>query len=226
MSGKRRPGRAAPCGIVPRMTIEPKPARRKSRAKASVAGAPASAVDSAPASATAAEAASAAASPSRSPSPSDALPEVVIYADGACSGNPGPGGWGAILISPATGKRIEISGAEPETTNNRMEMTAVLEALGRLKRKSRVRIITDSRYIVDGMNGWIHAWRRNGWKTANRKPVKNRELWEALSAFETRHDLTLEWIRGHQGHPENERCDRMAVEAYQNLVRLRRGPAA
>ena len=107
-----------------------------------------------------------------------------------------------------------------------MELTAVLEALGRLKRRSRVRVVTDSRYIVDGMNGWIHGWRKNGWKTADKKPVKNRDLWEALSAFEARHEMTLEWVRGHQGHPENERCDQMAVEAYKNLARLRKGPPA
>jgi ribonuclease HI len=151
-------------------------------------------------------------------------PEVTLYTDGACSGNPGPGGWGASLLSSGSGRRLEISGAEAQTTNNRMELTGVIEGLRRLKRPSRVRVVTDSRYIVDGMKGWIHTWQKNGWRTADKKPVKNRELWEELIQFTHRHDLRFEWIRGHQGHRENERCDRMAVEAYENLLRLRKGP--
>jgi len=147
-------------------------------------------------------------------------PRVELYADGACSGNPGPGGWAAILTNPTTGRRLEISGGELNTTNNRMELTAVIEGLRRLKRPSCVRVVTDSRYLVDGMNGWIHGWRRNGWKTADKKPVKNQELWEALSALAREHEIVFEWIRGHEGHAENERCDRMAVEAYRNLMRL------
>lgn len=145
-------------------------------------------------------------------------PEVTLYADGACTGNPGPGGWGAILISTGTGRRIEMSGSDPDTTNNRMEMTAVIEGLRRLKRPCRVHIVTDSKYLVDGMKSWIHSWRRNGWKTADRKPVRNRELWEELIRLSDTHEADFQWIRGHAGHEENERCDKMAVDAYKALL--------
>ncbi len=144
--------------------------------------------------------------------------EVALYADGACTGNPGPGGWGTILISRDSGRRVELSGSDPDTTNNRMEMIAVIEGLRRLKRPCRVRVVTDSRYVVDGMKSWIHSWRRNGWKTADRKPVKNRELWEELSRLSGIHRMQFEWIRGHAGHEENERCDQLAVNAYRKLL--------
>ena len=153
-----------------------------------------------------------------------ALPAVTLFADGACSGNPGPGGWGAILVSPASGKRLEISGADLDTTNNRMEMIGIIEGLRRLKGKSRVRVVTDSRYVVDGMKSWIHAWRRNGWLTSDKKPVKNRDLWERLSDLGREHETAFEWVRGHEGHAENERCDAMARAAIDTARKLAAGP--
>jgi ribonuclease HI len=154
----------------------------------------------------------------------DTLPTVALYADGACSGNPGPGGWGAILVSPASGKRLEISGADLDTTNNRMEMIGVIEGLRRLKARSRVRVVTDSRYVVDGMKSWIFAWRRNGWLTSDKKPVKNRDLWELLSDLSREHETAFEWVRGHEGHAENERCDAMARAAIDTARKLAAGP--
>jgi ribonuclease HI len=154
----------------------------------------------------------------------DMLPTVILFADGACSGNPGPGGWGAILVSPASGKRLEISGADLDTTNNRMEMIGIIEGLRRLKGKSRVRVVTDSRYVVDGMKSWIHAWRRNGWLTSDKKPVKNRDLWEQLSDLGREHETAFEWVRGHEGHAENERCDAMARAAIDTARKLAAGP--
>jgi ribonuclease HI len=154
----------------------------------------------------------------------DPLPDVTLYSDGACSGNPGPGGWAAILVCQQSGKRLEISGADLDTTNNRMEMTGVIEALKRLKSKSRVRVVTDSRYVVDGMKSWIHSWRRNGWRTADKKPVKNQDLWELLSDLEREHEISFEWIRGHEGHAENERCDAMARAAIDTARKLAKGP--
>ena len=137
--------------------------------------------------------------------------DVVMYTDGACSGNPGPGGWGTVLIA---GKhRKELSGGERETTNNRMEMMAAISALEALKRPSRVALWTDSTYLRDGITKWIHAWRKRGWKTADRKPVKNQDLWERLDAAIRPHDVEIHWVRGHDGHPENERADRLAVAA-------------
>ncbi len=148
----------------------------------------------------------------------EARPSVVLYADGACSGNPGPGGWGAILVDVATGRELEMSGAEARTTNNRMELTGVLEGLRRLKQPSRVKVVTDSRYVADGMSRWIHSWIRNGWKTSDRKPVKNQELWQALILQTEIHDVSFEWTAGHAGHDGNERCDRLAVNAYHRLI--------
>jgi ribonuclease HI len=164
----------------------------------------------------------AAASPA-APNP-EALPDVSLYADGACSGNPGPGGWGAILVSPASGKRLEFSGADLDTTNNRMEMIGIIEGLQRLKVRSRVRVVTDSRYVVDGMKSWIHGWRRNGWLTSDKKPVKNKDLWEMLSELTRRHEIVFEWVRGHEGHAENERCDAMARAAIDTARKLAAGP--
>jgi ribonuclease HI len=139
------------------------------------------------------------------------MPHVTIYTDGACSGNPGPGGWGAILISGQ--HRKELNGGEPATTNNRMELQAAIEALGALKRRSRVDLYSDSAYVRDGITKWIFGWRRNGWRTADNKPVKNAELWQLLDAARARHDVTWHWVKGHAGHPENERADALAREA-------------
>jgi ribonuclease HI len=140
---------------------------------------------------------------------------IVIHTDGACSGNPGPGGWGAILHWK--GHEKELSGAEPETTNNRMELMAAIAALEALKRRSKVRLVTDSTYVRDGVTKWIHGWKRNGWKTAAKKPVKNDDLWKRLDAIASKHDVTWEWVKGHAGHPENERADQLARDAIATL---------
>lgn len=136
---------------------------------------------------------------------------VDIYTDGACSGNPGPGGWGAVLRY--RGVERELSDGEPLTTNNRMEMTAAIAALEALKRPSRVRLHTDSVYLRDGITKWIHAWKTRGWKTAGRTRVKNQDLWERLAAALQNHSVHWIWIKGHAGHPENERADRLARAA-------------
>ena len=136
------------------------------------------------------------------------LPEVEIFTDGACKGNPGPGGWGAILRSG--GKERELSGGEQLTTNNRMELMAAIEALKALKKPCHVQLWTDSNYVRDGITKWIHGWRRNGWKTADRKPVKNAELWQALTEACAPHRVDWHWVKGHAGHPENERADQLA----------------
>ena len=138
------------------------------------------------------------------------MSEVTIYTDGACSGNPGPGGWGAILISGE--HRKELNGGEAETTNNRMELTAAIEALNALKRPCTVALYTDSVYVRDGITKWIHGWRRNGWRTADKEPVKNAELWQALEQALKRHKVDWHWVKGHAGHPENERADELARE--------------
>ena len=133
---------------------------------------------------------------------------VEVFTDGACSGNPGPGGWGAILRF--NGKVRELSGGEASTTNNRMELMAAIEALNALKEPCHVMMHTDSKYVMDGISGWIHGWKRNGWKTADKKPVKNAELWQALDEANRRHKVTWEWVKGHAGHAENERADELA----------------
>jgi ribonuclease HI len=136
------------------------------------------------------------------------LPQVEIFTDGACRGNPGPGGWAALL---RTGdKEREISGGEKLTTNNRMELLAAIEALNALKRPCNVQIHTDSSYVRDGIMKWIHGWQRNGWRTADRKPVKNAELWQQLLDAESRHRVEWHWVKGHSGHPENDRVDAIA----------------
>ncbi len=142
--------------------------------------------------------------------PDNARPEIVIYTDGACSGNPGPGGWGAILMSGA--HRKELSGGEQVSTNNRMELMAAIAALEALKKPSKVELHTDSVYLRDGITKWIHGWKRNGWKTADKKPVKNAELWQQLDAARSRHEIDWRWVKGHAGHPENERADELARE--------------
>lgn len=144
---------------------------------------------------------------------------VVIFTDGACSGNPGPGGWGAILTYDGHAK--EISGGEAETTNNRMELTAAISALEALKRNSRVELHTDSSYLRDGITKWIHGWKRNGWRTADKKPVKNAELWQRLEEATKRHDIAWHWVKGHAGHPENERADELAREAMKPFQEAR-----
>jgi len=141
----------------------------------------------------------------------DSRPWVDIFTDGACSGNPGPGGWGAILRYKKTEK--ELSGAAPETTNNRMEMMAAIAALEALKRPSRVRVHTDSTYLRNGITQWIHAWKARGWKTAAKKPVKNVDLWRRLEAAIARHQVRWIWVKGHAGHAENERADALARAA-------------
>ena len=136
---------------------------------------------------------------------------VEIYTDGACRGNPGPGGWGALLT---VGEHVkELSGAELLTTNNRMELTAVIRALEALKRPSELRIFTDSEYVRRGITEWVRSWKARGWKTADRKPVKNQDLWERLDALATGHQIEWRWVRGHSGIPGNERVDRLANEA-------------
>jgi len=137
-------------------------------------------------------------------------PRVVIHTDGACSGNPGPGGWGAIL--EAGKHRKEIKGGEPLTTNNRMELSAAIEALEALKAPSDVDLYTDSNYLRGGITSWIKGWKKNGWRTADRKPVKNAELWERLEKAADRHTVRWHWVKGHHGHDENERADELARE--------------
>jgi len=133
---------------------------------------------------------------------------VEIFTDGACSGNPGPGGWGALLRFGADEK--ELCGGEAQTTNNRMELQAAIEALNALNRPARVELHTDSKYLRSGITEWIDKWKRNGWRTANRKPVKNDDLWHALDEVRQRHDISWHWVKGHAGHPENERADELA----------------
>ena len=133
---------------------------------------------------------------------------VEIYSDGACRGNPGPGGWGAVLRFNGTEK--ELFGGEAATTNNKMELTAVIRALEALTRPSKVHVYTDSQYVQKGIKEWIHGWKRNGWKTAAKEPVKNKELWIELDALRGKHEIEWHWVKGHAGHPENERADRLA----------------
>ena len=135
-------------------------------------------------------------------------PNVTIYTDGACAGNPGPGGWGAILISGS--HRRELAGGEATTTNNRMELMGAISALEALKGPARVDIHTDSEYVQKGISGWINGWKRNGWRTSARQPVKNADLWQRLDAAQATHDVRWHWLRGHAGHPENERADELA----------------
>jgi ribonuclease HI len=141
------------------------------------------------------------------------MPDLFAYTDGACSGNPGPGGWGALLIArdgEAILKERELNGGEALTTNNRMELMAAISALEALERPSTITLVTDSAYVKNGIGGWIEGWKRNGWRTADRKPVKNEDLWRRLDEARARHRVTWEWIKGHAGHPENERADELA----------------
>jgi ribonuclease HI len=136
------------------------------------------------------------------------MKEVAAFTDGACRGNPGPGGWGVVLRFGSRDK--ELCGGEPQTTNNRMEMTAAIRALESLRERCRVQVYTDSVYLKNGITEWLPNWRRRGWRTADRKPVKNQDLWEALAALTERHDVSWHWVKGHAGHPENERADALA----------------
>lgn len=138
-------------------------------------------------------------------------PLVEIFTDGACSGNPGPGGWGALLRYGSIEK--ELSGGEPDTTNNRMEMTAAIMALEALKKPSRVTLTTDSQYLKDGVTKWLEGWIKRGWKTADKKPVKNADLWQRLQTALAPHEVEIRWVRGHNGHAENERVDQLACAA-------------
>ena len=143
------------------------------------------------------------------------MTELFAYTDGACSGNPGPGGWGVLLVARKNGETLrarELSGGAAETTNNRMELLAAINALEVLERPSQINIVTDSAYVKDGVTGWIHGWKRNGWKTAAKKPVKNEDLWRRLDEAQHRHEVIWEWVKGHAGHPENERADELARE--------------
>ena len=141
------------------------------------------------------------------------MPDLFAYTDGACSGNPGPGGWGALLIAregDTVLRERELSGGEAETTNNRMELLAAITALESLTRASKITVVTDSAYVKNGVTQWIHGWKRNGWKTSTKKPVKNVDLWQRLDEAQARHEVRWEWIKGHAGHEENERADELA----------------
>ena len=141
--------------------------------------------------------------------------EVEIFTDGACSGNPGPGGWGAILR--VANRERELSGGDPATTNNRMELMAAIMALEALKRPCKVRLLTDSNYVRDGVTKWIHGWKKNGWRTADKKPVKNVELWQRLDTARAPHQVDWIWVKGHSGHAENERADQLARDEIEKL---------
>ncbi|MCC5963540.1 MAG: ribonuclease HI [Rhodobacteraceae bacterium] len=151
---------------------------------------------------------------------------LVAYTDGACSGNPGPGGWGVLLQALRDDQVIReraLQGGESETTNNRMELMAAITALETLERPSEVTIVTDSAYVKNGVTSWIHGWKRNGWRTAARKPVKNVELWQRLDAAQARHKVRWEWVKGHAGHPENERADALARAGMAPFQRGKQG---
>jgi ribonuclease HI len=153
--------------------------------------------------------------------PSAPLPFVQLFTDGACSGNPGPGGWAYILRHPATGKTVEASGGEAGTTNNRMELQALISGLQALKRRTDVEVVTDSEYVARGCREWLPGWKRNGWKRREGKalkPLKNVEHWQKLDELLARHQVRFTVVRGHSGHPENERCDELAVAAAQQFA--------
>jgi ribonuclease HI len=147
-------------------------------------------------------------------------PQVIIHTDGACSGNPGPGGWGAILQSG--GKTRELKGGELATTNNRMELMAAIQALEALTRDCRVELHTDSQYVMKGISEWIHNWKRRGWMTADKKPVKNDDLWKRLDAARLRHQVDWRWVKGHAGHELNERADQLAREGMLETLEAKR----
>lgn len=140
---------------------------------------------------------------------------VQIYTDGACKGNPGLGGWGALLRYK--GRELELCGGEADTTNNRMELLAVIQGLGALKRQSKVLLVTDSKYVMQGMQQWLAGWKKRGWKTASNQPVKNRDLWERLDALVQQHEVQWQWVAGHTGHPGNERADQLANKGVEEM---------
>lgn len=144
------------------------------------------------------------------------MKNVVIYTDGACRGNPGPGGWGALLIY--SGRKKTINGAEPDTTNNRMELTAAIKALAALREPCNVDLYTDSKYVQKGITEWLSGWKARGWKKADRQPVKNADLWEMLDNETSRHKVNWHWVKGHSGHPENEYADQVANQAIDDLI--------
>ena len=146
-------------------------------------------------------------------------PQVTIFTDGACSGNPGPGGWGAVLISGENER--EICGGEPATTNNRMELMAAIQALETLKRPCKVELHTDSQYVRNGITQWINGWKARGWRTADKKPVKNDDLWKRLDAARARHEVDWRWVKGHNGHELNERADRLANKGMTEMLAAR-----
>jgi ribonuclease HI len=153
---------------------------------------------------------------------------LFAYTDGACSGNPGPGGWGVLLVArdgETVRRERELQGGEPATTNNRMELAAAIAALEALRRPSRITVVTDSAYVKNGITSWIAGWRRNGWRTADGRPVKNADLWQRLDAAQARHQVTWNWIRGHAGHPENERADALARAGMAPFLPSRPGRA-
>ncbi|VAW02692.1 Ribonuclease HI [hydrothermal vent metagenome] len=146
------------------------------------------------------------------------MAELLAYTDGACSGNPGPGGWGVLLQAVENGevrKERALKGGEADTTNNRMELLAAINALEVLERPSHLTIVTDSAYVKNGIEAWLHGWKKNGWRTANKKPVKNVDLWQRLDDAQARHQVRWEWVKGHAGHPENERADQLAREGME-----------
>ncbi len=145
------------------------------------------------------------------------MKQIEIYTDGACSGNPGPGGWGAVLIY--NGKEKELSGSEKNTTNNRMELTAVIMALNALNQPCEVKLTTDSKYVCDAVNkGWVYSWRKNGWRKSDKKPALNVDLWEELLSLLEKHEVEFIWVKGHNGHKYNEICDTLAVKEYQKYL--------
>ena len=145
------------------------------------------------------------------------MKRVAIFTDGACKGNPGPGGWGALLRMGEHEK--ELSGGEPDTTNNRMEMRAVIEGLNALKEPCAVELYSDSKYVIDGITKWVHGWQKRGWVNAAKKPVANAEIWREMIAAAARHDISWRWVKGHAGHPENERVDKLASDAAETIAR-------
>lgn len=154
------------------------------------------------------------------------MPDLIAYTDGACSGNPGPGGWGALMRAKEGDtilKERELKGGEADTTNNRMELLAAISALEALERPSTLTIVTDSAYVKNGITGWMHGWKRNGWKTATKKPVKNVDLWQRLDEAQARHNVTWEWIKGHAGHEGNEKADELARAGMAPFKKSKRG---
>lgn len=146
-------------------------------------------------------------------------PHVLLFTDGACSGNPGPGGWAYLLRHESSGQSREASGGEPHTTNNRMELIAVIEGLRALTKSSAVDVYSDSKYVLNGLEEWLDQWKARGWRTADKKPVKNEDLWRILDDLRDKHTLRFHWVKGHSEHPENERCDRLAVAARDLVAR-------